>query len=70
MKTDRHAEMLRRGGIDPIRLDKRPIGVIMGDEIPYEKFERQWAAIQRAGFKDHQEFLRAMNERRRAKNNS
>ena len=67
MTTDRRAEMLKRGGIDPIRLDHRPLSVIMGDAVPYDKFERQWALIQRLGYKDHQEFLRYVNERKHSK---
>lgn len=66
-RIDRRAEMLRRGGIDPIRLDKRPIGLIMGDAIPYANWARQWFLIKRLGFKDHQHFLQAMNERQRRK---
>ena len=67
MKTDRQAAMLKRGGIDPIRLDRRALSLIMGDAVPYEKFERQWGLIQRLGYKDHQQFLRALSERRKNK---
>lgn len=63
MTNERRAEMLRRGGIDPIRLDKRPLAVIMGDCIPEAKWERQLQIIQRAGFKDQQDCLRFVHGR-------
>jgi hypothetical protein len=40
MMTDRQVEMLRRGGIDPIRLDRRSLSEILNDHIPYERWAR------------------------------
>lgn len=65
MTTDRRDEMLKRGGRSPVWGDRRPLSVIMRDEVPYVKWEHQLAIIQRAGYDDHQQFLRAMYERKR-----
>jgi hypothetical protein len=41
MIDPRQAELIRRGGIDPIRVDTRPFGEIIDDEIPYARWERE-----------------------------
>jgi len=38
MMNERQAEALRRGGIDPIRVDRRPLSEILNDEIPYQRW--------------------------------
>lgn len=58
-KTDRRTELLKRGGIDPIRADTRPFHVIIGDEVPYEKFEKQFELVKRAGYTSWQKYLKA-----------
>jgi hypothetical protein len=35
----RKTELLRRGGIDPLRGDRRPLSQILNDEIP----EKRWS---------------------------
>lgn len=37
-------EILKRGGIDPVRADRRPLSEILEDEIPYAR----WAAEKRS----------------------
>lgn len=48
---------MRRGGIDPVRVDRRPLGVIMGDEIPEQRWQRELSTLQRAGYADRQDYL-------------
>ena len=31
--------LLKRAGVDPVTVDKRSLGEIMNDSIPYEKWE-------------------------------
>jgi len=31
--------MIKRSGKDPILFDKRPLSEIMGDEIPYQRWQ-------------------------------
>lgn len=62
--TDRKAELLRRAGIDPIRVDTRPLSIIMDDEIPYQRWERELQVIQRAGYRN---WLALLEDRHRAK---
>lgn len=42
--------MLIRGGRDPFVLDRRPLSVIMNDEIPYDRFDRELKELQAKGF--------------------
>jgi hypothetical protein len=64
MMTERQQEVLKRGGIDPVRLDRRALGAIMNDEIPEARWAKQWFLIQRAGYKTYQQYLKAHNERK------
>lgn len=52
----RGLELLRRAGIDPAVVDSRPLNVIMNDEIPYAKWDKQANLMKRAGYKDWQDF--------------
>lgn len=63
--TDRRNEMLRRAGIDPAQIDARPLSVIMDDEIPFTRWEREEVLIQRAGYRN---WLALLEGRHRAKN--
>jgi hypothetical protein len=38
---ERRNELLRRVGIDLIRVDRRSLAEILNDEIPYEKWENE-----------------------------
>jgi hypothetical protein len=56
---ERRMALLKRGGIDPMRLDKRPPRVVfpMNDDVPWARWERQAEAMRRAGYADYQDFL-------------
>ena len=65
MMTDRRNEMFKRAGVDPVQVDPRPLNVIMNDEIPFARWEREEALIQRAGYRN---WLALLEDRHRAKN--
>lgn len=54
---ERRAEIMRRGGIDPIRVDRRPLSVIMGDEIPLRRWQHERYILRRAGYRNRQDWL-------------
>lgn len=43
MMTERTSDLLRRAGIHPIALDKRPLSEVFNDEIPYRRWAREKA---------------------------
>jgi hypothetical protein len=57
LRTIRQQELLRRAGIDSVRVDRRSLGEIMNDEIPEARWRRQAAIMQRAGYTDYADFL-------------
>lgn len=63
----RRAELVRRGGLDPVMLDTRPLHQIMNDEIPYAKFDRQLRLINRAGYPTVIDWLKAKHGKKRAR---
>lgn len=63
--TDRELALLRRAGKDPIAFDPRPLAEIMNDCIPYERWERELRIVQRAGYRNRIDALKA---KRNAKN--
>jgi hypothetical protein len=62
----RKDEILRRAGIDPVRVDKRPLSEVLDDYIPYAKWERQAEAMRRAGYYNHQDLLENWPENEQA----
>jgi hypothetical protein len=57
--NSRRDDMLRRAGKDPIEYDRRPLNIIMNDEIPEARWEREFEIVKRAGFESLVEMLRA-----------
>lgn len=55
----RKAQMMKRGGIDPMRADRRPLNIVMNDEIPYERFENQYRRLRRTGYDGWEQYLKA-----------
>ena len=55
--NERREELIKRSGIDPIQMDKRPLGEILNDEIPYQKWDEEMKALQKAGFQGWQDYL-------------
>lgn len=53
----RKASLLKRSGIDPLRLQKGSISDFMNDEIPEKRWIRELNLIKRTDFKDLQNFL-------------
>ena len=62
--TTRREEALKRAGIDPITVDKRPLSEIMNDEIPYLKWAKEMAVLVRTG---HKSWVELLQERYNAK---
>lgn len=56
--SERRALYMERGGVDPLRFDKRPYSEIMNDEIPEARWERERITLRRAGYWDWQCYLR------------
>jgi hypothetical protein len=49
--------MLKRGGIDPIRIDRRALSEILNDEIPYARWAKEQSRLERAGYAGWRDFL-------------
>jgi hypothetical protein len=41
VSQQRKIELMKRGGIDPISMDRRPLSQILDDHIPYERWEQE-----------------------------
>jgi hypothetical protein len=65
MTTNRRTEQLRRAGRTPEWADKRPLNEVMNDEIPYARWEKQAALIERAGFTSWVELLKRRDDERK-----
>ena len=57
MMNERQAEILKRSGRDALTLDKRPLNEILDDKIPYERWDRQFSVLRRAGYSDYQDLF-------------
>jgi len=55
--------MLKRAGIDPIRVDPRPLSEIMNDEIPYERWDEELCQIKEMGHQSLTDYLKAQRQK-------
>ena len=57
MTSDRRAALIKRAGVDPVRVDPRPLSEILQDEIPYLRWSKEAQVIVRAGYKSWAQLL-------------
>ena len=50
---------MKRAGRDPVQLDTRPLNIIMKDNFPWRKWEKQQNVIKRAGYHTWEDLLKA-----------
>lgn len=55
----KRAQLLKRAGIDPIRLKVGSISTLIEDHIPEAKWQRQLALLRRMGYDSYQSLLLA-----------
>lgn len=58
----RKLAILKRAGRDPVELDTRPAHVIMNDNFPFERWEKERNVINRAGYRTWEDLLKARHD--------